>query len=86
MIVALLPAPSMVAAGAPVYLPLVVKSPASGTWSEVGAGSASGGGISNNDGRSEMPSLALAPDGTPYVAWYDETGGSFEIFVRRYAP
>jgi hypothetical protein len=53
-------------------------------WEEVGSGSASGGGISDNSGRSEFPSVAVAPDGRPYVAWYDNSGGDYEIYVRRW--
>ena len=52
------------------------------SWAEVGAGSASGGGISNNDGNSWDPSLAIAPDGTPYVGWYDFSNEDDEIYVR----
>jgi len=54
------------------------------SWAEVGAGSASGGGISNIDGYSESPSLAIAPDGTPYAAWGDTNSGNWEIYIRRY--
>ncbi|NUM48759.1 MAG: CHAP domain-containing protein, partial [Anaerolineales bacterium] len=54
----------------------------SGSWQEVGVGSASNGGISNNAGNSSAPSLALAPDGTPYVAWEDASSGNDEIYVR----
>jgi hypothetical protein len=54
------------------------------SWEEVGTGSASGGGISDNDGASWVPSLAVAPDGTPYVAWYDDSSGDEEIYVRRW--
>jgi hypothetical protein len=39
------------------------------SWEEVGAVSASGGGISNGKGDSVTPSIAVAPDGTPYIAW-----------------
>jgi hypothetical protein len=53
-------------------------------WEEVGSGSASGGGISDNDGNSWCPSLAVAPDGRPYVAWHDNSGGDWEIYVRRW--
>ena len=52
-------------------------------WSELG-GSASGGGISNNSGDSVWPSLAVGPDGNPWVAWQDETPGAAEIYVRRW--
>jgi hypothetical protein len=57
------------------------------SWEEVGAGSASGGGVSNNDGWSDYPSLAIAPNGTPYVAWTwktDINGDDAEIYVRRW--
>jgi hypothetical protein len=54
------------------------------SWEEVGTDSASGGGISNNSGNSELPSLAIAPDGTPYVAWEDLSSGDYEIYVRRW--
>ena len=53
-------------------------------WQEVGTGSASGGGISDNSGNSWVPSIAIAPDDTPYVAWYDYSGGDTEIYVRRW--
>jgi hypothetical protein len=52
-------------------------------WSELG-GSASGGGISNNSGDSVWPSLAVGPDGNPWVAWQDKTPGAAEIYVRRW--
>ncbi len=54
------------------------------TWEEVGTNSASGGGISGNDGNSRDPSVATAPDGTPYVAWHDSTSDNSEIYVRRW--
>jgi len=55
-------------------------------WVEVGTGSATGGGISGNDGYSTHPSLAIAPDGTPHVAWSDDSNhsGKPEIYVRRW--
>jgi hypothetical protein len=53
-------------------------------WEEVGAGSASGGGISSNGGISDFPSLAVAPDGMPYVAWHGTKSGDVEIYVRRW--
>jgi hypothetical protein len=55
-----------------------------GNWHEVGADSACAGGISNNSGGSGNPSLALAPNGTPYVGWSDSSGGDTEIYVRRW--
>lgn len=58
------------------------------TWEPVGSGSASGGGISNNSGRSVSPCLAFAPDGSPdgmaYVGWADNTSGNYEVYVRRW--
>jgi len=53
-------------------------------WEEVGAGSASGGGISDNSGSSRLPWLMIAPDGTPYVAWHDDSSGDYEIYVLRW--
>lgn len=53
-------------------------------WEEVGTGSASGGGISNNSDYSGLASLAIAPSGIPYVAWADQSGGNIEIYVRHY--
>jgi hypothetical protein len=49
-------------------------------WEEVGAGSASGEGISDNDTFSGYPSVAVAPSGIPYVAWLDDP----EIYIRRW--
>jgi hypothetical protein len=54
------------------------------SWEEVGAGSASGGGISDNSGDSVFPSIAVALEGTPYVVWYDRSSWVFEIYVRRW--
>jgi hypothetical protein len=54
------------------------------TWEEVGAGSAGGGGISDSPEKASSPSLAIAPDGAPYVAWEDEAIGDAEIYVRRW--
>jgi len=53
-------------------------------WAEVGIGSATGSGISNNAGYSRYLSMAIMPDGTPYIAWQDGTGGDEEIYVRRW--
>jgi hypothetical protein len=53
-------------------------------WQEVGSGSAMGGGISNNDGDSYVPSMAAASDGAVYVTWFDDEDGDFEIYVRRW--
>lgn len=51
-------------------------------WEEVGTGSATGGGISNNAGESSRPSIGLLPDGTLCVAWDDASSGSAEIYLR----
>ena len=52
-------------------------------WEEIGVGSASGGGISNNGGNSRIPAIVMGPDG-PIVAWYDNSIGNWEIYVRRW--
>ena len=53
-------------------------------WEEMGVGSASGGGISNNSGWSIDPSVGVGPNGMPIVAWVDDSGGNPEIYVRRW--
>ena len=58
-----------------------------GPWEEVGAGSASGGGVSNSSDDSTGSAMAVAPDGTPYVAWTESHySGSWQrtINVRRW--
>ena len=55
-----------------------------GEWIEMGSGSASGKGISKTSVFSMNPSLAIASDGTPVVAWRDDAGGNAEIYVRRW--
>jgi hypothetical protein len=52
-------------------------------WSEIG-GSATGGGISRTRGNSREPSLALDPEDRPMVAWFDDTEGNYEVYVRRW--
>ena len=42
------------------------------------------GRISNDYDYSHSASVAIAPDGTPYVAWHDYSGGNCEIYVRRW--
>lgn len=64
---------------------IYVKRWSGSKWVEMGAGSASGGGISQNNGVSGDPSLAIGPDGVPVVAWQDNSGGNREIYARRYA-
>jgi hypothetical protein len=53
-------------------------------WEEVGVGSASGGGISNNSGLSREPSIGIAPNDTPYITWYDNSDVDEEIYIRRW--
>lgn len=84
----LVPAISTQEATAPISLQDAVLLPAvfkSGSWVEVGTGSATGGGISNDDGFSYSPSIAVAPDGTVYVAWHsDNPTEDSEIYIRRW--
>lgn len=51
------------------------------TWAEVGTGSASGGGISNTVTDSLFPDIAIAPDGTLYVAWTEDWQN---IYIRHW--
>ena len=53
-------------------------------WVEMGSGSASGGGITNNSGDSRFPSLAISPEGTPFAAWQDDSNGDLEIYVAQW--
>jgi hypothetical protein len=54
-------------------------------WVEAGAGSATWGGISDNYGASEYPSLAVDQEGILYLAWFDLTSNNHEIYVKRYS-
>lgn len=58
------------------------KSYAMSVWQEVGQGSASGGGISENSGLSGWPEIDVAPNGTVYVAWTDNSSGNYEVYVK----
>lgn len=51
-------------------------------WVEMGKGSASGGGISNNAGASVDPAIAIDQEGKPIICWEDGTSGNDEIYVR----
>ena len=51
-------------------------------WVEVGAGSATGGGISNTVGSSSLPSVTITSANMPIVAWADDTSGNYEIYVK----
>ena len=53
-------------------------------WEEVGAGSATGGGISDNSGRSLLPDLEIAADGLPIIAWMDDSSGDEEVYIKRW--
>ena len=66
-------------------------------WAELGAGSASDGGVSDNESYSDSPAVALDANGSPVVVWSDgywpkpETGiwpepgtSIFEIFAKRW--
>ena len=55
----------------------------SGAWVQMNE-SASGGGISDNGGNSWLPSLALDSSDNPVVAWRDDSGGNFEIYIKRW--
>jgi hypothetical protein len=82
----LVPAISTQEATAPISLQDAVLLPAvfkSGSWVEVGTGSATGGGISNDSGYSSYPSVALSLDSVPYVTWHD-SNMNYEIYVRRW--
>jgi serine/threonine protein kinase len=52
-------------------------------WAELGK-SATGGGISSTPGESYSPCLALDRSGNPTVAWYDDSAGNYEIYLRRW--
>ena len=53
----------------------------SGTsWVPVGSGSATGGGISNNPGDSNFPSVAFGA-GRLYIAWEDDSSGDYEVYI-----
>jgi hypothetical protein len=59
--------------------------PSSASWVEIGTGSASGGGISNNTVNSMRPVVAFDANDNPVVAWQDAyTGSNNEIYVRRW--
>ncbi|MEW6355384.1 MAG: hypothetical protein AB1696_03585 [Planctomycetota bacterium] len=55
-------------------------------WTEMGKGSATGGGISDTPTKSVEPAMAIGPDGKPVVAWQEYDIGTFcyQIYVRRW--
>jgi hypothetical protein len=52
-------------------------------WVELG-GSGSGGGISRTSSISREPCVALDAEDRPVVAWFEESNGNFEIYLRRW--
>jgi hypothetical protein len=52
------------------------------TWGEVGAGSASGGGVSGLPGNVVFMTLAVSPAGVPYVAWTNNAPSG--LYVKRW--
>lgn len=68
------------------YANIYVKRWNGSTWEEVGAGSASGDGITENKIGEDYPTppepaIAIASDNTPYITWYDDTSGEPEVYV-----
>lgn len=67
------------------HLPAVsAAGSANAGWTEVGIGSASGGGISQTEGTSIVPALAIDPHGRPVIAWRERTPDNEEIYLRRW--
>jgi len=54
-------------------------------WQEIGAGSASGRGISDTGARSYSPSLALGSGGQPVIAWQEMVGEVYQVYALEYA-
>lgn len=54
-----------------------------GAWTML-SGSAQGGGVSATAGSSRQPSIALAADGSPVVAWIETTGTQSDVRVAQY--
>ncbi len=67
-----------------IHMRVFVKRFNGATWAEVSAGSASGDGISGNQGSARLPSLAVSINGKPVVAWRDSADGVSEIYLRRW--
>jgi len=68
------------------YPDIYVKTWDGSNWVETNTGSASGGGISNNEGKSKYPSIAIDSDDNPIICWQDDTdlGGNRAVYVRRW--
>jgi predicted GNAT superfamily acetyltransferase len=56
------------------------------TWVEVGKGSDSAKGISNNNGKNISSVIAIDGEGKPVVAWSgsDRIDGTYQIYVKRF--
>ena len=54
------------------------------TWAEVGAGSATGGGISDTPRNSSWVDLRLAADGSAVAVWVEARPGNDEVYARRW--
>lgn len=63
---------------------IYIKKWAGSNWSDVGANSTSGGGISGTLGNSYTPVIAIDENNIIYVAWSDTTSGNAEIYVKKY--
>jgi len=53
-------------------------------WAEMGEGSATGGGISDNEGNSYFCDIATDSNGYPIVCWEDTSGGYYAVYVKRF--
>lgn len=53
-------------------------------WAAMGAGSATGGGISNTDGSAVTASIVVGADNRPIIVWSDSDSGNGEIYVKRW--
>ena len=51
-------------------------------WTEVGQGSASGGGVSDGENLALYPQLTVTPNGVPILAWSQTVGTRGYLYVR----
>ncbi len=61
---------------------IYVRQHAGDGWQEVGAGSASGTGVSASSGEVDQPQLALDPAGRPVLVWLDQSSGAREVYLK----
>lgn len=54
------------------------------SWVEIGTGSATGGGISNNPANSIGVSVAKDTSGNPFVAWTEISGSDYTVHVKHW--